>query len=241
MKVSIPLCVLKLNIMPNNQINLNLNHRSYLREPEATELGRRILSESIKLIDELGFEQFTFKKLATEIGTTEASVYRYFENKHKLLVYLVSWYWAWLNYTINYHTHNISDPRERLSRAIEVITTSDLNDPTTSHIDERTLFRIVVAESPKVYHTKDVDAENQEGYFLELKKLCRNVAETVAAINPAYPYPHALISTLLDSAHQQLFFAEHLPSLTEVKGGPQSRDGITAFLKNLAFATIDNR
>ena len=223
-----------------HQIVLNINHRSYLREPEGTELGRKIITESIRLIDALGFEQFTFKKLAVEIGTTEASVYRYFENKHKLLVYLVSWYWAWVNYTINFQTHNILDAREMLNRVIEVITASDLNDPATTHVDEQTLFRIVIAESSKVYHTKDVDAENKEGYFLELKQLCRRVAEIVSTINPAYPYPHALVSTLLDTAHQQMFFAEHLPSLTEVKGGPQSREGITKFLKHLAFSAIDH-
>ena len=64
-------------------IHLTLDHNSYLREPESTELGRRIISESIRMIDALGFEQFTFKKLGAEIGSTEASVYRYFENKHK--------------------------------------------------------------------------------------------------------------------------------------------------------------
>ena len=225
--------------MLKHQIILNIDHRSYLRDPEGTELGRKIITESIRLIDELGFEQFTFKKLAVEIGTAEASVYRYFENKHKLLVYLVSWYWAWVNYTITYQTHNIADARERLNRVIDVIAASDLNDPATSHVDEQTLFRIVIAESSKVYHTKDVDAENKEGYFLELKQLCRSVAGIVLDINPGYPYPHALVSTLLDTAHQQMFFAEHLPSLTEVKGGPQFREGITKFLKHVAFAAID--
>lgn len=225
--------------MLNHQIVLNLNHKSYLREPEGTELGRKIITESIKLIDELGFEQFTFKKLAVEVGSTEASVYRYFENKHKLLVYLVSWYWAWVNYTINFQTNNMQDARERLNRVIDVITASDLNDPATTHIDEQTLFRIVVAESSKVYHTKDVDAENKEGYFLELKQLCHRVAEIVLEINPAYPYPHALVSTLLDAAHQQMFFAEHLPSLTDLKGSQQSREEIKQYLKHLAFAAID--
>lgn len=222
-----------------HQITLNISHKSYLREPEGTELGRKIISESIKLIDELGFEQFTFKKLALEIGTTEASVYRYFENKHKLLVYLVSWYWAWVNYTINFQTYNLPDARECLNRVIEVITASNQNDPATTHIDEKVLFRIVIAESSKVYHTKDVDAENKEGYFLELKNLCRQIARIVLDINPAYPYPHALVSTLLETAHQQMFFAEHLPSLTEVKGDQQSREEITKFLKHLAFAAID--
>ena len=49
-----------------------------LRNPQSTQLGRRIIENSIEMIDELGMEQFTFKKLAQEAGTTEASVYRYF-------------------------------------------------------------------------------------------------------------------------------------------------------------------
>ncbi len=224
--------------MVTHQLVLNLNHKSYLREPESTELGRKIITESIELMATLGFEQFTFKKLASKIGTTEASVYRYFENKHKLLVYLVSWYWAWVNYTISFRTNNIQDARERLVRAIEVITASNQNDPTTTHIDEELLFKIVIAESSKVYHTKDVDAENKEGYFLELKQLCKRMAGIVQEINPAYPYPHALASTLLETAHQQMFYSEHLPSLTEVQGGQQTRNDITQFIRHLAFAAI---
>ena len=50
---------------------------------------------------EIGFESFTFKKLAAKIESTEASVYRYFENKHKLLIYLVSWYWNWVEYRLD--------------------------------------------------------------------------------------------------------------------------------------------
>jgi hypothetical protein len=53
--------------------HLSLNHNAYLRDPERTELGRKIISESIHMMDALGFEQFTFKKLAAEISSTEAS------------------------------------------------------------------------------------------------------------------------------------------------------------------------
>ena len=37
------------------------------------------------MIDALGFEDFTFKKLGQEIGSNESSVYRYFDSKHKLI------------------------------------------------------------------------------------------------------------------------------------------------------------
>ncbi|TXK46450.1 TetR/AcrR family transcriptional regulator [Pontibacter qinzhouensis] len=226
--------------MTTTSINIRLTHKSYLREPESTELGRRIISESVRLIDELGFEQFTFKKLAAEIGSTEASVYRYFENKHKLLVYLVSWYWAWLDYSVTLRVQNIDNPRERLIRAILAITTAaQEDDPTVDYIDERMLYRIVLAESTKVYHTKEVDSENQDGYFMEFKNLCDRMARMTLAINPAYPYPHALMSTVLEAAHQQMFFARHLPSLTEICEAQHLREENTTFLKHLVFSAIE--
>jgi len=49
------------------------------------------------LIAEIGFEELNFKKLAIAMDSTEASVYRYFENKYKLLTYLVSWYWDFMH------------------------------------------------------------------------------------------------------------------------------------------------
>ncbi|GAB3199172.1 AcrR family transcriptional regulator [Pontibacter aydingkolensis] len=221
-------------------VHISLKHHSYLREPEQTELGRKIISESIRLIDELGFEDFTFKKLANEIGSTEASVYRYFENKHKLLVYLVSWYWAWLHYSVNFQTQNIADPRKRLSRAIEVITTAGQDDdPMVVHIDERVLHRVIVAESSKVYHTKEVDTENKAGYFLEMKHFCHYLALMVLEINPSFKYPHALMSTVLEAAHQQLYYARHLPSLTDVVANRYEET--ICFLKQLTFTAVDNK
>ncbi|MBC5992838.1 TetR/AcrR family transcriptional regulator [Pontibacter cellulosilyticus] len=223
----------------NTNIHISLNHKSYLREPESTELGRRIISESVRLIDELGFENFTFKKLANDIGSTEASIYRYFENKHKLLVYLVSWYWAWLHYTVNFQTQNIAGPRERLGRAIEIITKAgEADDPGVTYIDERILHRVIVAEASKVYHTKEVDAENKDGYFLEMKRFCHYLAQIVLEINPDYRYPHAIISTMLEAAQQQVFYALHLPSLTDIKAEQYNETVI--FLKQTVFAAIDS-
>ncbi|MDX5345988.1 MAG: TetR/AcrR family transcriptional regulator [Hymenobacteraceae bacterium] len=220
-------------------ISISINHKSYLRDPESSELGKKIISESIKLMDELGFEQFTFKKLAAEIGSTEASVYRYFENKHKLLVYLVSWYWAWLDFHVTYQTHNLQNPQERLNRVIDVIAAPRTDDPGTPHINESVLHRIVMAEASKVYLTKEVDAENQEGYFMEYKKLCHHIAEMMLEINPNYAYPHTLTSTMLEMAHRQVFFAQHLPSLTEITGSRTSEAEAGKFLKQLVFSAIN--
>ena len=80
----------------NIDFNPSLNDRLFLKNPQSTELGKKIIKEAISLIASIGYEQFTFKKLAIEIETTEATIYRYFVNKHKLLIYLVNWYWNYL-------------------------------------------------------------------------------------------------------------------------------------------------
>ena len=85
------------------QLHLKMNEALFLRDPQSSELGKNILKHSVQLIYKNGFEAFTFKKLAADIGTTEAGIYRYFENKHKLLVYLTAWYWGWLEFQISFH------------------------------------------------------------------------------------------------------------------------------------------
>jgi len=60
-----------------------------IKDPLQSKLGRKIITHSIILLDEIGFEAFTFKKLAIKMGSNETSLYRYFENKHFLLLYLV--------------------------------------------------------------------------------------------------------------------------------------------------------
>ncbi|UOQ97162.1 TetR/AcrR family transcriptional regulator [Hymenobacter sp. 5317J-9] len=218
------------------QLRLDLNEKLYLRDPQATALGRQLVAQSVLLIDEIGFEQFTFKKLAQRLESTEGSLYRYFENKHRLLVYLVSWHWACLRYQIRFHTHNVASPQERLRLIIGILTRAHQDDPTTE-LDEAALYRIVVHEASKAYLTRDVDDDNREGLFREYKQLAASIAAVVQEINPAYAYPHALVSTLLESARKQRFFAEHLPSLTDTAAHDVSNT-IRAFLEQLAFAAL---
>ena len=68
----------------------NIRNDIYLKDPTSSLLGNNLMRHSIDLIDEVGLEEFNFKKLAQKTGTTEATIYRYFENKHKLLLYLTS-------------------------------------------------------------------------------------------------------------------------------------------------------
>ena len=54
------------------QLQISMNNKLYLKNPDESELGRKIISHSITMIKDKGFEEFTFKKLAKNIGSTEA-------------------------------------------------------------------------------------------------------------------------------------------------------------------------
>lgn len=221
-------------------LQMKINPKLFLRDPQQTELGRNIISHSICLIDKLGFEEFTFKKLAVEMKSTEASIYRYFENKHNLLVYLVSWYWGWIEYQIEINTINISSAKERLRISLHIIAESTKNDPLTD-LDEGLLHDIVVAESTKVYLTKSVDVENREGYFMNYKSVCKKLSEIIREVKPAYVYPQSLASTLVETAHKQVFFAKHLPSLTELKDDSKINKKLASYLEEFVSSILHIR
>lgn len=220
-------------------LSFRLSESLYIRDPQETELGRNIIQKSIKMIDKLGIEDFTFRKLATEIGSTEASVYRYFDNKHKLLIYLIDWYWTWLEHQVDFHTNNIKDPTERLRICLTKLSEQKSFDPDVAYLDERALQRIVSSEFEKTYLTKQVDADNKEGLFLPYKSLCRKVAALVLAVNPNFEFPHALVSTIMLAIKHQLYYAQHLPSLTDIKYDPKSHYlKLNKFLDQIVFKTI---
>lgn len=198
-----------------SQIKIEVNENLYIKNPESSDLGKKIVEHSILLIDKIGFEQFTFRKLGNEIGSNESSVYRYFENKHKLLLYLTSWYWGWKEYQLVFSTANMDDKRAKLKKAVQVLTRQVEKDSFISHIDEVVLNRVVVNEFSKSYLTKEVDKENKEGFFAVYNRLVFRLKEMIEEVDKEYPYPASLASTILEGSLHQYFLKEHFPALTE--------------------------
>jgi len=221
------------------EVQILIPSRYYMKDPNSSELGKKIIRAGVSLLDEIGYEEFTFKKLAQKIDSTEASIYRYFENKHKFLLYLTTLYWRWIDYIIDYKTHFITDPSERIKEIIKIIThQSDLYTE-IANVDLKRLRGIVLAEADKTYLTRQVDEINKEGLFRSYKDLCHKIALIIQEINPDYPYPHALISTVLEAVNQQIFFSLHLPSLTEIKKGEgKIEDQVYDFLTTTIFKLI---
>lgn len=219
------------------ELQIKMNEKLYLRNPEQTDLGRKIIKHSIEMIYQHGFEAFTFKKLAEDIGTTEAGIYRYFENKHRLLIYIVAWYWSWLEYQVSYRTNNIADPAVKLKLIIGLLAKTVEDDISTTYVDESLLHQIVITEGAKTYLTKRVTEDNKDRLFKPYKDLCAHIASIINEYNPAYPFPKSLASTIIEMAHYQNFFMNNLPSLTDF-GQEKDENRLIAFLEGLVFASI---
>ena len=196
-------------------IKIGINDKIYVKDPESSELGKRIIEQSILMINEIGFDKFTFRKLGDQIGSNESSIYRYFESKHKLLLYLSSWYWGWLEYQLVFATNSIADPQKKLEKAIEILTRTTEEDTAFSHINEVLLNKIVINEFSKSYLTKEVDEENKQGYFEIYKRLAIRLTEMISGVNDKYPHPASLASTILEGALHQHFLLDHFSSLTD--------------------------
>jgi len=222
-------------------IKITLNEKLYLRDPQGSDLGQRIIKHSILLIEEIGFEAFTFKKLSVAMKSTEASVYRYFENKHLLLLYLVTWYWQWVQYLIEVATMNMQDPKEKLRTIIHTLVHASKDNPSIEYVNESVLHRVVIAEGSKAYHTKSVDAENKEGFFLSYKQLIQLISETIVECQPSFPYPHALASNLFEMRNNHIFFAQHLPRLTDVSVKTDDFEEVEQMLQYFAFNILTSQ
>lgn len=221
----------------NIQLHFKMNEALFLRNPENSELGRSIIKHSIQLIHKTGLEGFTFKKLADEIGSTEAGIYRYFENKHKLLLYLTAWYWRWLEYRIHFKTNNLKSPVVKLKQVIKLLATPVEDDEQTSHIDERLLHQIIISEGSKAYLTKQVEEDNKQQFFKPYKDLCAAISLIILELDPWYKYPRSLASTIIEMAHFQTYFMRNLPSLTDF-GKTKEESDVISYLTDLVLTTL---
>ena len=86
--------------------------------------------------------------------------------------------------------------------------------------------------NPRVLHFQTPFSFDPLGMFLE-------VADIVHEINPNYEYPNTLVSTIMLACNHQVFYAQHLPSLTNIKIKSTSPYSVlNRFIEELAFSTI---
>lgn len=218
-------------------VNFKVNGKIYLKDPESSPIGKEIVKKAIDLIYKLGFEQFTIKKLATEINTTEATIYRYFESKHRILLYILNWYWSYMEFLLLFKLQNVKQPREKLKIIVELLTNELPASTGLYDYDKRSLNQVVIAESSKVYLIKEVAEINKDEVFKPYKDLCAKISEVIKEYSPHYKYPKSLSSTLIEASHQQQFFSINLPRLTDNKS-KNNAEFTSQFIQDMLFRVL---
>lgn len=219
-------------------IHFPTNEKLYIKNPQNSILGQKIVKQGIALIKDLGIEEFTFKKLAAEIQSNEASIYRYFENKHNLLVYLISLYWEVLHMKIEFSIENIQDPKEKLDKLIDVLVNIEGASPSIRNLNINSLHDIIVSESAKAYLTKKVDLESSEGFFKSYEKLVHVISAIFIEVNKDYEFPRALACNLIETTYEQFYFSQHFQSLTELQQPEGNLFMVRKFLRSLIFSVL---
>lgn len=211
-------------------IEIQVSDTLYLKDPKSSKLGKSIISASISLFEEYGVEAFTFKKLSEKVNTTESSIYRYFENKYKLLMYLISWYINFLEHKLAFSIANIENPEDKLKFALKIIIRNeDINLPEMNLIS---LQKILIFESNKALLFKQLGVTSSA--FEAYNSLCKRIAEIIILINSDYKYPESLSSLIFEGIYHQKLLEYRNNELCNTK----SFNDIEEFFYNLTIKTI---
>lgn len=210
-------------------LELHIPDNLFLKNPRESALGQRLLRDAAQLIASQGIDSFNFKKLAMVAQCTEATVYRYFENKHKMLLYILNIFWGWQEYAIVFAISNVSDPVVKLQKVCSI-----LADPELRYIDDKEfshhLLLIAIQEGVKIHLTPSLKQEISDGSMKSYYRLVQRLAGIIREADADYAYPVSLATSLMDMALQQIFYAIHYEELTDTC---RDTSKLTRFLTHL--------
>lgn len=219
-------------------VAIKIDPQLHVKDPLTSSVGQEIIRQSVALISSDGLEAFTFKKLASELGSTESTIYRYFKNKQQLMMYLASWYWSMLEWKVVFATANVGLSKEKLDKALLVLSAPVNGNNETDFFNEHKMHGIVVSESFKAFVVKNLLKKERVGYFSAYSNLCIRIADIVLENKKSYKYPKALAATLIEAAHYQIFLQSKLPELTDL---PKGDNHLYTMLHHLAFTALEDK
>jgi len=120
--------------------------------------------------------------------------YRYFENKQKLLLYLIGhvklgWFGV-INCFFCYGQYRFS--QAKLEEAINVLTHPIVpSDNSFAHINEILFGKdYYIGICKGLPYKQNVDSANEMGYFKVYKRMFKRVSEWYCKFNPKFEFPH---------------------------------------------------
>lgn len=204
-------------------IDIDISKNLSIKDPFSSELGKKIVLNGLSLINHYGFEDFNFKKLAVACSTTEASVYRYFNNKVQLLAFLTAYYWNWTEYLTEQYCSVAKSPKNKLSILVNIICNNELDPGNINGISYTDLHQLITCEWQKLIYNKETKLIPANAAFEDYKRFKKMAAVILTDINKNIKEPQAIITTLIIAANTQLFFSKKFQSLSSIQQPSKSK------------------
>ncbi|WP_339902801.1 TetR/AcrR family transcriptional regulator [uncultured Cyclobacterium sp.] len=215
-------------------IVIPVSQEIFIKDPISSALGKRILSESLVLIELRGIEAFNFKLLSIHVECTEAAIYRYFENKNKLLLYYINWYWGWLEHNLVYSISNLESPAEKIKMAITLLVEGPIYKE-NFYLNISSLKKVVLEESNKSFMSKEVKCKAKSKLLHQFYDFSERLKDLILLNNPDYPFPKVLVSTLIWSTILNGFSQLYGADLIEENFNEQNK---VDFYYNMVFNSL---
>ena len=123
------------------------------RSPEEIQTIREeILDKTLELINEVGFDNFTMRKLAGKLGLTATTIYQYYKNKEELYFAALTQGFDTLCDVVQEALGKQNDPKERLREVIRAVIRFSLAHPNVYNI-------LFVSDVPKYYDYVGTESE----------------------------------------------------------------------------------
>ncbi|MBQ1451944.1 MAG: TetR/AcrR family transcriptional regulator [Clostridia bacterium] len=123
------------------------------RSPEEVQkIREEILDKTLELINEVGFDNFTMRKLAGKLGLTATTIYQYYKNKEELYFAALTQGFDTLCDVVQEALGKQNDPKERLREVIRAIIRFSLAHPNVYNI-------LFVSDVPKYYDYVGTESE----------------------------------------------------------------------------------
>jgi AcrR family transcriptional regulator len=179
-------------------------------------------------------EYLLHKVLSFRVGCTEAAIYRYFENKNKLLLYFINWYWGWLEHNLVYGTANLKNPEGKLKMAITLLVEGPMYKE-NFYLNINALRKVVFEESTKSFMNQELKKQRNGRMMHQYYDFSYRLKDLIILYKPDYPFPKALISTFIWSSILNNFNQEYMIDLIEENFNGQNK---VDFYYNLVFNSL---
>jgi AcrR family transcriptional regulator len=218
-------------------VSVKIDESLFSKDPTTSDVGLAIIRKSVDLIHSEGLESFTFKKLATALGSTESTIYRYFLNKHQLMMYLASWYWNLLEWKIVFATANMESPVAIMDKALKVLS-NPVEESSAEFFDEKKLRDIAISYGFNGVELKNLKKKERVGYFLAYSNLSSRFEQIILLHNKNYKNAKAMATTLIETSNFQLLLKLRLPELTDVNA---SEVTLHHLLTQMAYKALEEK